>query len=105
MDELLVEKEEIQGRIAGYQAQLAIPEHRNDKHLRLQLDIARLELEINGYAIKFNKALADGNNEDKELFADLIKSARNNLDKLLAQQQEQQQQEDRTRQHSRQQGD
>jgi hypothetical protein len=82
MDELLVEKEEIQGRIAGYRAQLAIPEHRDDEHLCLQLEIARLELEINGYAIQFNKALADGNNEDKVLFADLIKSARNNFDKL-----------------------
>jgi hypothetical protein len=62
MDELLVEKEEIRGRIARYQAQLATPEHNDDEHLRLQLKIARLELEINGYVIVFNNAIADGIN-------------------------------------------
>lgn len=83
MDELLEAKEEIKEQIAGYRAQLAIPEHNDDEHLRLQLEIARLQLEINGYAIKLENAVAEGNNEDKVLFADLIKSRRSNLDKLL----------------------
>jgi hypothetical protein len=47
-DELLVEKEEIKGQIAGYRARLETPEHNDDKHLHLQPKIARLELEING---------------------------------------------------------
>jgi hypothetical protein len=42
----------IQGQIAGYRAQLETPEHNDDEHLHLQLKIARVELEINGYAIK-----------------------------------------------------
>jgi hypothetical protein len=48
--------------------------------LRLKIKIARLELDINGYAIQFNKAIAEGNNEDKMLFAGLIKIARFELD-------------------------
>ena len=53
----------------------------------LEQRIAELEDEINGYVIQFNKALDEGNNEDKVLFAGLIKSARDNLDKLLAERQ------------------
>jgi hypothetical protein len=98
MDELLVEKEEIRGRIAGYRAQLETPEHRDDEHLSLQLKIARLELEINGYAIKLEKAEADGDGVREERYSGLIQSRTIVLVSA-------QQQQERTRQHSPQQGD
>jgi hypothetical protein len=82
VDELLVEKEEIKGRIAGYRAQLATPEHNDDEHLRLQLKIARLELEINGYAMKLEKAEADGDGVREERYAGLINKTRDNLHDL-----------------------
>mmetsp|Transcript_5186 Transcript_5186/g.5306 ORF Transcript_5186/g.5306 Transcript_5186/m.5306 type:complete len:185 (+) Transcript_5186:607-1161(+) len=50
--------------------------------------IAKLEAEIEGYKVQLDKAIADGNDDDKKLFGGLIKSARDNLDKLLIQQQE-----------------
>jgi hypothetical protein len=100
MDELLVEKEEIKGRIAGYRDQLETLVDKDDEHLRLQLQTARLELdivclklEINGYEIQFNKAIAEGNEKDKHLYGDLISKRAANLQPLeerhlLAQQQQ-----------------
>jgi hypothetical protein len=88
MDDLLVENEEIKGRIAGFRAQLETLADNDDKHLRLQLKIARLELEINGYQIQFNKALADGINLlSLGPLLETIRSTSDNLDKLLAQEQ------------------
>jgi hypothetical protein len=95
MDELLVEKDDIKGRIAGYRAQLATPEHNDDEHLRLKLEIALLNLKINGYEIKLEKAEADGINLlSLGPLLETIKSARDNLAKeqlLLLQLQEQRQ--------------
>lgn len=56
--------------------------------MTLEGRIAKLEAEIEGYKIQLNKAIADGNDEKEKLFGGLIKSARDNLDKLLIQQQE-----------------
>jgi hypothetical protein len=90
MDNLLVEKEEIKGRIAGFRAQLETPEHNDDEHLHLQLKIARLELEINGYAIKLEKAEADGRENRVDKLLGTIKSAKDNLNKQLSLLQQQQ---------------
>lgn len=56
--------------------------------MSLEERITRLENEIAEYRVQLNKAINDGNDDDKKLFAGLINSARNNLQLLLQQQQQ-----------------
>jgi hypothetical protein len=53
----------------------------------LEERIAKLEDNITGYETLFKKAIAEGNEKDKDLYGDLISKRADNLGKLLAERQ------------------